>query len=67
MLSQEKTKPIALEAKALLKRAETKLEEGRKALTEWQKQTKVVDRSEFGRATVNYNWDDTLASISKDE
>ena len=36
MLSQKKTKPIALEAKASLKRAETKLEEGMKALTEWQ-------------------------------
>ena len=67
MLSQEKTKPIALEEKATLKRAETKLEEGRKALTEWQKQTKVADRSEFGKATVNYNWDDTLASVSEDE
>ena len=67
MLSQKKTKPIALEEKATLKRAETKLEEGRKALMEWQKHTKVVNRSEFGRTTVNYYWDDPLASVSEDE
>ena len=62
-----KLKPTAPEEKAALKRAEEKLQEGTKALTERQKHIKVADRSEFGWATVNYYWDDPLASDSDDE
>ena len=59
-----KVKPAVAEEKATLKRAETKLEEGTKALAEQQKHIKVADRSEFGWATVNYYQDDPLASDS---
>ena len=62
-----KLKPTKLEEKAALKRAKKKLQEGTKTLTEWQKHIKVVDRSEFGLATINYYRDDPLASDSDDE
>ena len=58
-----KVKPAVAE-KAALKRAKTKLEEGTKTLAEQQKHIKVVDKSEFGWATVNYYQDDLLASDS---
>ena len=62
-----KLKPTAPEEKAALKKAEEKLNKGTKALAERQKHIKVADRSEFGWATVNYYWDDPLASDSDDE
>ena len=62
-----KVKPADPNEKAALKRAETKLSEGTKALAERQKHIKVADRSEFGWATVHYYQDDPLASDSEDE
>ena len=62
-----KLKSTAQDEKAALKRAEKKLAEGTKALTEWQKHIKVADRSKFGWATVNYYRDDPLALDSEDE
>ena len=34
--------------------------------TEWQEHMKLADRSQFGWATINYYWDDPLASDLKD-
>ena len=62
-----KVKPTAPEEKATLKRAEEKLNEGIKALAERQKHIKVVDKSEFEWAIVNYYQDHPLASDSEDE
>ena len=62
-----KLKPTAPEEKAVLKKAEEKLNEGTKALAKRQKHIKVADRSEFGWATINYYRDDPLAADSDDE
>ena len=68
-LSSAKTELDRVDAvdQPALRRVQTQLDEGLRALATRQKFIKIADRSEFGWATVKYYQDDPLASDSDDE
>ena len=59
--------PTGNDQQAALKKAQTHLDEGAKAIEKWQKHIKVADRSDYGWATVQHYDTHPLASDSNDE